>query len=198
MHKSFAPLAIAALFAAAPLAAAERYEFDKAHTSILFFVEHLGLSEVQGEFRAFEGELSVDPDDLAQSSVNVAIDAASIDMDVEKLNEHLKSRDFFDIANHPKLTFKSGKVEVRGENALMVTGDLTLLGVTRSVTLDVKLKRVAAHPFAKRPALGFHAEATIQRSDFGMNYIVGSVADVVRIRIDGESIQAAPAANATP
>jgi len=198
MKKSFVPLALAALFVAAPLAAADRYEFDKAHTSILFFVEHMGLSEMQGEFRAFEGELSIDPDDLAQSSVNVAIDAASIDMDVDKLNEHLKSKDFFDVADHSTLTFKSGKVEVKGENALAVSGDLTLLGVTRSVTLEVKLKRVASHPFAKRPAIGFHAEATIQRSDFGMNYIVGSVADVVKIRIDGESIQAASAADAKP
>lgn len=198
MKKSLAPLALAALFAAAPLAAADRYEFDKAHTSILFFVEHMGLSEMQGEFRAFDGELAIDPEDLTRSSVSVSIDAASIDMDVDKLNEHLKTKDFFDVANHSKLAFRSSKVEVRGENALAVTGDLTLLGVTRPVTLEVKLKRVASHPFAKRPALGFHAEATIQRSDFGMNYIVGAVADVVKIRIDGESIQAAPAADAKP
>lgn len=198
MKKSLAPLALAALFAAAPLTAADRYEFDKAHTSILFFVEHMGLSEMQGEFRAFDGELAIDPEDLTRSSVSVSIDAASIDMDVDKLNEHLKTKDFFDVANHSKLAFRSSKVEVRGENALAVTGDLTLLGVTRPVTLEVKLKRVASHPFAKRPALGFHAEATIQRSDFGMNYIVGAVADVVKIRIDGESIQAAPAADAKP
>lgn len=198
MKKSLAPLALAALFAAAPLAAADRYEFDKAHTSILFFVEHMGLSEMQGEFRAFDGELAIDAEDLTRSSVSVSIDAASIDMDVDKLNEHLKTKDFFDVANHSKLAFRSSKVEVRGENALAVTGDLTLLGVTRPVTLEVKLKRVASHPFAKRPALGFHAEATIQRSDFGMNYIVGAVADVVKIRIDGESIQAAPAADAKP
>lgn len=198
MKKSLAPLALAALFAAAPLTAADRYEFDKAHTSILFFVEHMGLSEMQGEFRAFDGELAIDPEDLTRSSVSVSIDAASIDMDVDKLNEHLKTKDFFDVANHSKLAFRSSKVEVRGENALAVTGDLTLLGVTRPVTLEVKLKRVASHPFAKRPALGFHAEATIQRSDFGMNYIVGAVADVVKIRIDGESIQAAAAADAKP
>lgn len=198
MKKTLATLIAAAVFASAPLAAADRYDFDKAHTSILYFVEHMGLSEMQGEFRAFDGELLIDNADLTKSSVNVSIDAASVDMDHDKLNEHLKTKDFFDVANHSKLAFRSSKVEVRGENALAVTGDLTLLGVTRPVTLEVKLKRVASHPFAKRPALGFHAEATIQRSDFGMNYIVGAVADVVKIRIDGESIQAAAAADAKP
>jgi polyisoprenoid-binding protein YceI len=183
----------AAVLASAPLAAAERYDFDKAHTSVLFFVEHMGLSEMQGEFRAFEGELLVDTTDLAKSSVNVTIDAASVDMDHDKLNAHLQSKDFFDVANQPKLSFKSSKVEVKGENALAVTGDLTILGVTRPVTLDVVLKKVDAHPFAKRPAIGFHATGTIKRSDFGMNYIVGPVADVVKIRIDTETIQAAPA-----
>jgi polyisoprenoid-binding protein YceI len=194
MKKTLATLIAAAVFASAPLAAADRYDFDKAHTSILYFVEHMGLSEMQGEFRAFDGELLIDNADISKSSVNVSIDAASIDMDVDKLNEHLKTKDFFDAANQPKLTFKSSKVEAKGDNGLTVTGDLTLLGVTKPVTLDVTMKKVAAHPFAKRPAIGFHAEGTIKRSDFGMNYGIPNIGDVVKIRIDSETIQAAPAA----
>ncbi|MBL0042714.1 MAG: polyisoprenoid-binding protein [Xanthomonadales bacterium] len=194
MKKTLATLIAAAVFASAPLAAADRYDFDKAHTSILYFVEHMGLSEMQGEFRAFDGELLIDNADISKSSVNVSIDAASIDMDVDKLNEHLKTKDFFDATNQPKLTFKSTKVEAKGDNGLTVTGDLTLLGVTKPVTLDVTMKKVAAHPFAKRPAIGFHAEGTIKRSDFGMNYGIPNIGDVVKIRIDSETIQAAPAA----
>ncbi len=194
MKKTLATLIAAAVFASAPLAAADRYDFDKAHTSILYFVEHMGLSEMQGEFRAFDGELLIDNADISKSSVNVSIDAASIDMDVDKLNEHLKTKDFFDAANQPKLTFKSSKVEAKGDNGLTVTGDLTLLGVTKPVTLDVTMKKVASHPFAKRPAIGFHAEGTIKRSDFGMNYGIPNIGDVVKIRIDSETIQAAPAA----
>ena len=133
---------------------------------------------------------------LSKSTVNVSIDAGSIDMDHDKLNDHLKTKDFFDVATQPKLTFKSTKVEPRGENAFTLTGDLSLLGVTRPVTLEVTMKKLDAHPFAKRPAIGFHAEGTIKRSDFGMSYILGPVADVVKIRIDTETVQAAPAAEA--
>lgn len=193
MKKTFATLIAAAVFASAPLAA-DRYDFDKSHTSILYFVEHMGLSEMQGEFLAFDGELLIDSADITKSSVNVAIDAASVDMDHDKLNEHLKAKDFFDAANQPKLTFKSTKVEATGENAVSVTGDLTLLGVTKSVTLAVTMRKLDSHPFAKRPAIGFHAEGVLKRSDFGMNYGIPNVGDVIKIRIDSEAIQAAPAA----
>lgn len=194
MKKLLASLIAATVLASAPLAAADRYEFDASHSSILFFVEHMGLSEMQGEFRSFDGELLVDGGDLAKSSVNVTINAASVDMDVDKLNDHLKTKDFFDVANQPKLSFKSTKIAPKGENSFAMTGDLTILGVTKPVTLDVTMKKVASHPFAKRPAIGFHATGTIKRSDYGMNYIVGPVADVVQIRIDTETVQAAPAA----
>jgi polyisoprenoid-binding protein YceI len=198
MKNALATLVAALAFASAPLAAADRYEFDKSHTSILYFIEHMGLSEMQGEFLAFDGELMIDDADLSKSSVNVSIDAASVDMDHDKLNEHLKAKDFFDVANQPKLTFRSTKVDVAGENALSVTGDLTLLGVTKPVTLAVTLRKLDSHPFAKRPAIGFHAEGAIKRSDFGMNYGIPNVGDIVKIRIDTETIQAAPAAPATP
>lgn len=194
MKKTLATLISAALCASAPLAAADRYEFDKSHTSILYFVEHMGLSEMQGEFRAFDGELLIDSADITKSSVNVSIDAASVDMDHDKLNEHLRAKDFFDALNQPKLTFKSTQVEATAENAMSVTGDLTLLGVTKPVTLAVTMRKLDSHPFAKRPAVGFHAEGVLKRSDFGMNYGIPNVGDVVKIRIDSEAIQAAPAA----
>ncbi|MCC7259265.1 MAG: YceI family protein [Gammaproteobacteria bacterium] len=176
---------------AAPLGAAERYEFDEGHTSILYFIGHLGLSEMQGEFHAFEGDLLVDTDHLARSSVAVRIDAGSADMDHDKLDEMLRDADFFNVAKFPTLDFRSTRIEVRGENVLAVTGDLTLLGVTRPVTLDVQFRRVAVHPLAKRPAIGVHATTTIRRSDFGMKHLLGMVADEVTIRIDTEAIAAA-------
>lgn len=193
MKSILASLITAVALVSAPLAAVDRYEFDKSHTSILFFVEHMGLSEMQGEFRAFDGELLVDESDLTKSSVNVSIDAGSIDMDHDKLNTHLKSKDFFNVGNQAKLGFKSTKLEAKGENAFALTGDLTILGVTKPVTLDVTMKKLDSHPFAKVPAIGFHAEGVIKRSDFGMSYILGPVADVVKIRIDTETLKAAPA-----
>jgi len=189
MKKTLVSLFAAAVFASAPLAAADRYEFDKAHTSILYFVEHMGLSEMQGEFRAFDGELLIDAADITKSSVNVSIDAASVDMDHDKLNEHLKAKDFFDAANQPKLTFKSTKVESTGENALAVTGDLTLLGVTKPVTLALTSFHTAPHPMLKKDAIGANASTVIKRSEFNAGKYAPHVGDDVTITVSQEAIQ---------
>lgn len=192
MKHPFRQLALASLIAASPLvSAADRYEFDTAHSSILFFVEHMGLAENQGEFRQWEGTLMIDDKDFAKSSVEVSIDAASIDMDHDKLNAHLRAPDFFNVAEHAKLRFKSTAIATTGENQFTLTGDLSMLGISKPVTLNVSMKKIDAHPFAKRPAIGFHAEGSIKRSDFGLNYAAGAVGDIVKIRIDSETIKAA-------
>jgi polyisoprenoid-binding protein YceI len=187
------PLALLALTAlSAPIFAAEPYAFDPSHTRIGYSIDHMGLSEMHGAFAKFEGELMLDVKDLSKSSVSVSIDAASIDTGVVKLDEHLRTPDFFDAAKFPKITFKSTKVESTGTNMFKVMGDLTMHGVTKSVTLDASMRTLAAHPFMKVPAAGFRVTADIKRSDFGITTYPGALGEVVKIRIDTETMQNLP------
>jgi len=190
------PIALAAALLATSLstpavAAPQSYQFDKAHTNILFFIDHLGFSKMAGEFRRFDGVLHFDPTDPAASSVTVSIEVASVATDVAKLDEHLRKPDFFNAETFPTMTFTSTSVVAAGEGQLQVAGNLTLLGVTKPVTLDVMINKAGPHPFTKAPAAGFSAVATLKRSDFGMNFMQGMLGDEVAIRIETEA-QVAP------
>lgn len=189
MHKTLA-LAVA-LFAAGlstPAAAApQAYQFDKAHTNILFFIEHLGFSKMMGEFRSFDGVLNFDPENPAASSVQVSIRVDGVSTDVKALDEHLQKPEFFNTEQFPAITFNSTAVAVVSPGKLKVTGDLTLLGVTKPVTLDVSVNKAAPHPFTKAPAAGFSATATLKRSDFGMSAMLGMLGDDIEIRIETEA-----------
>ncbi len=188
MTRLVAAFALAGALAVAHTAAAapEGYDFDKRHTSILFFINHLGFSYVQGEFHDYDGEVVFDPDDVANSRVRVAIKTASVDTDVDKLDDHLRNQDFFHVDKFPAMTFVSTKVEKTGENTGRVTGDLTLLGVTRPVTMEVRLNKAGEHPVYKKWAAGFSATATFKRSEFGMTYGVPMIGDEVRVVIETE------------
>lgn len=190
-HTLFAALSLVAL--ASPSFAAEPYAFDPAHTSISYSIDHMGLSEMHGVFRKFDGELQLDVKDLAKSSVSVTIDAASIDTGVDKLDEHLRTPDFFDVGKFPQIAFKSTKVEPTGAKTFKLTGDLTLHGVTKSVTLNASMRTVDSHPFRKVPAAGFLATGEIKRSEFGITTYPGALGEVVKIRIDTETAQNLPA-----
>lgn len=189
MHKTLA-LAVA-LFAAGfttpAVAAPQAYQFDKAHTNILFFIEHLGFSKMMGEFRSFDGVLNFDPENPAASSVEVSIRMDGVATDVKALDEHLQKPEFFNTAQFPAMTFNSTAVAVVSPGKLKVTGDLTLLGVTKPVTLDVSVNKAAPHPFSKAPAAGFSATATLKRSDFGMSAMLGMLGDDIEIRIETEA-----------
>ena len=188
MKRLVAAVALAGSLAAADTAAAapEHYDFDKRHTSILFFINHLGFSYVQGEFLDYDGELVFDPDDVANSRLRVAIKTASVDTDVDKLDDHLRNQDFFHVDKFPAMTFVSTKVEKTGDNTGRVTGDLTILGVTRPVTMEVRLNKAGEHPVYKKWAAGFSATATVKRSEFGMTYGVPMIGDDVRVVIETE------------
>lgn len=168
--------------------AADTYSFDKSHTHILFYVSHFGFSTTQGEFLDFDGTLLLDPEDPANSTVSVTIDAASIDTGYAERDEHLRTADFFDVEQFPVISFESRDVEMTGDDTAIVTGDLTILGETREVQLDVKLNGMGPHPFREGVSVaGFDATATILRSDFGMSYGVPAVGDEVEIRITTEA-----------
>ncbi len=183
-------LLLAAVLAAAPFVtaeAAERWSFDRAHTQVLFTVGHLGFTELTGQFREFDGELMLDQEDLSRSSVTASIKTASVDMNFDQLDEHLRNPDFFDVANHAEMRFVSTRVEAAGEGRLTVQGDLTLRGISKPVSLDVKINKIGAHPMSGKPYAGFTATGTLKRSDFGMTYAVPAVSDEIGIRINLEA-----------
>jgi polyisoprenoid-binding protein YceI len=186
-------LLLAALIAA-PLHvanAAERWEFDRAHSQVLFTVNHLGFSDMTGQFREMSGELMLDREDLSKSSVVARINTASIDMNFERLDAHLKNPDFFDVEKHAEMVFTSTRVEKVADDRLTVHGDLSLLGKSLPVSLDVRINKLGEHPMSGKPYAGFTATASLKRSAWGMSYGVPNVGDDIAIRI---SLEAKPAA----
>jgi polyisoprenoid-binding protein YceI len=185
------PLILALLLPAAVLAdhhaMAPLWINDESHTRITFEVTHLGFSTMPGIFRDFDVDFRFDPESPADSSLKVTIDAASIDMFHDELNEHLRNEDFFDVANHPRLTFVSTTVTPTGEDTATVTGDLTLLGVTQPVTFDVTLNDLGPHPFdPERTVAGFDAVGALDRTAFGMDYAAPAVGAEILFRLTGE------------
>lgn len=167
----------------------EHYTFDKAHTQILFFVDHLGFSKSQGEFLDFDGFFNFDLEHPEKSNVDVSINVAGLDMDDEKWNTHMKSADLFDIEKYPTMTFKSTAIEVTGKKTANITGDFTLLGVTKPVVLAVTHNKSDKHAFSGKYVSGFSATTTIKRSEFGMEYGLPMVGDDVEIRIEVEGVR---------
>lgn len=166
--------------------AAETYKLDPTHTSVVFVVNHLGFSNFQGRFGGISGELTLDRENVSASSATITIDLNQIDSGVEALDNHMKTADFFDVENHPTATFKSTSVELVGDSAAKVTGDLTILGQTKPVVLDVVLTGQGEHPMTGDQVVGFGATTTVTRSDFGMNFLVPGVGDEVALQISSE------------
>ena len=180
--------ALLAVAVAAPAQAADKYKFDTVHSQVIFFVSHLGFSMSEGEFLDFDGGFSFDQKNWGNSSVDVTIKTASISLDDKKWDDHMKNEDFFNVEKYPTMTFKSSKVESKDGKTGTITGDLTLLGVTKPVTLDVTFNKAGAHPFnPKKQLIGFSATGTLKRSEFGMNYALPAVGDEVEIRIEVEA-----------
>ena len=182
-------LAVALAFASSgAFAAAETYVMDNNHTQVEFSWNHFGFSNPVANFDNIEGSINYDADDITKSSVEVTIATSSINSHVKDFNEHLASADFFDVAKYPSSTFKSTSVKKgAADNKLLVSGDLTIHGVTKPVTIDATLNRAAPHPMSKQPTVGFDGVLFIKRSDFGIGKYVPNVSDEVRIRITTEA-----------
>jgi polyisoprenoid-binding protein YceI len=157
------------LFVTASFAAADTWTFDKAHSSIGFSVRHLVISKTKGYFGDYDGSVSFDGKDLSTGSVTVTIQMASIDTDNEDRDKHLRSADFFDAENNPTMTFVSKKIVPGEDNAFTMTGDLTIKGVTKEVTLDGEFYGVLDDPWGNTKA-GFSATTTINRQDFNVTW----------------------------
>lgn len=162
------------------------FSLDKTHARIVFSYNHLGYSTSYGQFSDFSGSLKFDPKAPATSNLEVTVAMEGIDTTVPKLDAHLKSPDFFNAAKFPTATFKSTKIVVTGPTTGTITGDLTLHGVTKPVTLEATFNGGGMSPAAKAYDLGFNATGHVKRSDFGMNAYVPYVSDDVTLTISAE------------
>ena len=146
------------------------WTIDPAHSSFEFQARHAMIATVRGNFNEFTGTLYLDPEKPTASSAEIEIEAASIDTRQPDRDAHLKSADFLDVENHPKLTFRSSRVESgRDEDSYRVWGDLTIRGVTREVELDLTFNGLAVDPFGNQRA-GFEATTTVSRKAWGLTW----------------------------
>ena len=176
------------LAATSAFAAAETYTMDGSHTQANFTWTHFGFSNPSAGFDNIAGTITYDADKPGESKVDVTIAIDSLNTHVPKLDEHLKKADFFDVAQFPTATFKSTKVVAgAAKGDFKVTGDLTIHGVTKAVTLDAKLNRAAVHPMTNQPTVGFDGSVTIKRSDFGIGAYVPNISDEIRIHLTTEA-----------
>lgn len=185
--KLFAPLIAASVlalgFAAAPVYAADTYTLDPNHTLVAFEYNHGGFSHMNGKFMNAVGTVTLDDAAPANSSVEVSFAIAGINTGVPALDTHLKSPDFFDADKFPTATFKSTSVAVTGASTADVTGDLTIHGVTKPVTLHVTLNKRADD----KSKAGFSATGSIQRSAFGIDKWVSPDTDTIALTIESEA-----------
>ncbi len=174
----------------------ESWQVDGAHSAVSFSVRHMVISKVRGRFTRWNAKLALDGADLASSSVDVEIEAASIETGVADRDAHLRSPDFLDVEKHPTLRYRSRRVELASKDRLRVVGDLTIHGVTREVVLDVEYGGQGTDPWGNRRA-GFTATASLNRRDFGLTWNQALetggvlVADRVDVEIELQAVRKA-------
>jgi polyisoprenoid-binding protein YceI len=163
-------LAALALSLAGATALAETAEWtvDTGHAHVGFSVTHMVVSEIDGQFKTFNGKVQLDEQDLSKSQVDFNIDTASVDTDNAERDKHLKTPDFFDAAKYPQITFHSKKIKKAGKG-YKVTGDLTMHGVTKETMLDVTLSEPITNPWGKQ-VRGVRASGVLKRSDYGISW----------------------------
>ena len=177
--------AVVVALAAPPMAsAAESFAVNKPHTTVAFTVDRLGLNKIMGMFSKVDGEFTIDRDNPVASSASLTIDTSSVYTGFEARDKHLRSPDFFNVQEFPEMKFVSTKVERTGEKTAKVTGNLTLLGVTKPVTLDVTLNAIKEDARTKKNLAGFSAQGTLKRTDFGMKYLAGAISDEVTLMVE--------------
>jgi polyisoprenoid-binding protein YceI len=191
--------ALASLAAAAPaFAEVQEWRVDGAHSYVGFKVRHMMVSWVRGQFAEVGGTVAFDPADLSKTKVEIDIDANSINTANERRDKHLRSADFFDVEQHPKLRFVSKRVEGTPQSGLKLVGDLTMHGVTKEVTLDIDPPAPAVPDGRGGEKAGVSASGKINRSDFGLTWNRAleaggvTVSDEVTLEIDAELARGGP------
>ena len=170
---------------------AETYVIDKSHSAVHFSVRHI-VSRTSGRFNDFSGSISYDPGHLGKTAASATIQAGSLDTDNAKRDQHLRSADFFDVANHPVITFNSTGAKTDG-GKILLRGDLTMHGTTKQVELPVEILGVGVHPMNQKKVIGLASEITLKRSDFGIDNWsdpAGIIGDEVKVSLTIEAIAA--------
>lgn len=183
---------VAAALTGPVLAEPRTYEIDPTHASIGFLVDHIGYAKVLGQFLKTEGSFVFDEETLELSDVNVTIDASSVFTNHDARDNHVRSNDFLAAGDNPDITFTASGGQIETDRTGTVTGDLTIRGVTKPVTLDVVWNKTAPYPFGhKKQTIGVSARGSILRSDYDMTYAQGGiVGDQVDLIIEVEAIVA--------
>ncbi len=185
---------LAALLAAVPMsgiAAPEKFTIDPTHTYPHFKISHLGFSTMQGRFNETSGKITVDTANKT-GSVDITINAASVDTGMKKRDDHLRSPDFLNAAEFPEITYKSNKVTINSDNSAKVEGELTIMGTTKMVAMDVSRMNCGIHPMdpkKQKYVCGFDATANIKRSDFGINYGLPAIGDDMALSFEIEAVR---------
>jgi polyisoprenoid-binding protein YceI len=169
------------------------WSIDTVHSHVGFSVKHMMVSTVRGQFKTYSATLRLDPKDFTKSKFEGEIDVASIDTGNADRDTHLRTNDFFDVANHPKITFKSTRIELKDAGEYVVHGDITIRGVTQPIALEVEFHGTSKNPYGKTVA-GLSARGTINRKDFGVSFNAlletGGVAvsEKVKLEVDVEAV----------
>jgi polyisoprenoid-binding protein YceI len=181
MKRSIFLILITLMAAIMPVAAAD-FKIDNSHTSAVFRIEHFGIAKVYGRFNDVSGSFNLD------KAIDITIKTGSIDTNNQKRDDHLRSPDFFNANQFPTLTFKSTKIEAAGKDRYKVTGDISIHGVTKSITVEVHKSGEGKDPWGNYRK-GLEVEFTIKRSDFGMTYMADGIGDDVEILFATEGIK---------
>jgi polyisoprenoid-binding protein YceI len=163
-----------------------KYILEENHAYLSFSYSHLGLSNPQLQFTEFDAELELNGNNMAESVVSITIDASSIDTAVPALDEELRGDGFFDVANNPYITFETTFYEETSENTGRLTGDLTVMGIAKPVTLDVTINSASMNAMNRREMIGVSATGTVNRSDFGLTAYAPAVGDELSLVVQAE------------
>jgi len=170
------------------------YKIDPSHTRVLFFVDHFGLVKMPGHAQGISGQIDFNFKAVEASKVDLTIDAKKLGMDFQPLDDKLQGKEFFNTDQFPTMTFKSTKIVKTGVESARMTGDFTLLGVTRPVTLEVKFNGRKWNKYMGLESAGFSATGQLRRSDFGMKSYLPDIGDVVPLSIIVEADEIRPEA----
>jgi polyisoprenoid-binding protein YceI len=164
------------------------WKSDRGHSHLRFSVTHMGISETQGYFKNFEASINASKADFSDAVFEMSADVASINTEIDMRDKHLVGADFFDAEKYPKITYKSTGIKPTGKNKYKLTGNLTLHGVTKPVTLDLWHRGTIENPMSKAPTSGFQVTGVIKRSDFNLGAGFGEamLSNEVKIKADGE------------
>lgn len=171
---------------AKPAYAAGTYHLDPNHTSVTFRIMHMGFSRFTGRFDKIEGTMNFNANAPEQSGIDITVYPNSVNANNVKLEEELRGDKWFNVLKFQRATFRSARIERTGPTSGKVTGDFTLMGITRPLTLEVTLIGSGEHPMLKKPVLGFSATATIKRSDYGLTNYLPMIGDEVTLQIETE------------